>query len=363
MTITSEHVSTKTESDAARPSPSGPALLPRETFHNRSMELPDELIRGTSDVHVHSGPWLQSCPGRLDPFQIAEQAKAAGMKSLVFYDHTLGISSGTAQLTSRQVPGIKIYGGIILTSVLGGLNPRAVKTALHYGSGAKFVHFGAHCTHYMVTHEGSYVDGNPVRFVDQYPKFARDELPRSIRIPLDGPIPEELEEILTLIAERPDVHLNTGHLSVDEAIRLVDLAISFGIKKIVVAHPCRARMTTDQQKTLAQKGVLLEGAVSDWMFHRGLRRTNYYVERELADEIAGIASTPELSSGVVPWAKQIRDIGIEHFVLGTDYGIRSGPTPVEGMRTLISTLLDLEFTSEEIHTMTKSNAEGLLDLD
>ncbi|MGW9414660.1 DUF6282 family protein [Arthrobacter cupressi] len=340
-----------------------PAELPRETFAERSMELPDELIRGTSDLHIHSGPWLKSCPGRLDPFQIAEQAKAAGMKSLVFYDHTLGISTGTAQLTKYQVPGIEIFGGIILTSVLGGMNPRAVKTALHYGAGARFVHFGAHCTHHMVSHEGSFVDGKPVRFVDQYPKFAKDELPRAIRIPVEGPVSDDLGEILELIAERPEVHLNTGHVSVDEAFRLVDLAVEFGIRKIVVAHPCRARMTVAQQKALVEKGAFLEGAVSDWMFHRGLRRTNYYVEPELADEIAGIASTPELSGGVVPWAKQIREIGLEHFVLGTDYGIRSGPTPLEGQRTLISTLLDLEFTPEEIHLLVKTNAERLLDID
>src|SRR4051812_19039572 len=48
-----------------------------ETFRNRSYELPDELVRGTIDTHIHSGPWLKSCPGRLDPIQIAEQAKAA----------------------------------------------------------------------------------------------------------------------------------------------------------------------------------------------------------------------------------------------------------------------------------------------
>ncbi|MFB7191999.1 DUF6282 family protein [Streptomyces sp. NPDC056240] len=333
-----------------------------ETSDDRSMELPDELLRGTSDVHVHSGPWLKSCPGRLDPFQIAEQAKAAGMKSLVYYDHTMGISNGTSMLVSRQVPGIQIFGGIIMTSVLGGLNPRAVKTALHYGAGAKFVHFGAHCTHFMASHEGSYVDGKPVPFKDQYPKFAEQELSRSIRIPLDGPVPDALAEILGLIAERPDVHLNTGHLSVEEAFRLVDLAIDAGIRKIVVAHPCRGRMTIEQQKQLAAKGVLLEGAVSDWMFHRGLPRTNYYVEREWADEIAGIANAPEFS-GIMPWARQIREIGIEHFILGTDYGIRSGPTPVEGMRTLISSLLDLEFKPEEIATMIKGNPGSLLDLE
>ncbi|WP_445529967.1 DUF6282 family protein [Streptomyces cyslabdanicus] len=333
-----------------------------ETFDERSMDLPDELIRGTSDVHVHSGPWLKSCPGRLDPFAIAEQAKAAGMKSLVFLDHTLGISNGTSMLVKRQVPGIEIFGGIIMTSVLGGLNPRAVKTALHYGAGAKFVHFGAHCTHFMASHEGSYVDGKPVPFKDQYPKFAEEELSRSIRIPLEGPAPDDLAEILGLIAERPDVHLNTGHVSVEEAFRLVELAQEAGIRKIVVAHPCRGRMSTEQQKQLAAKGVMLEGAVSDWMFHRGLPRTNYYVEREWADEIAGIANAPEFS-GIMPWARQIREVGIEHFILGTDYGIRSGPTPVEGMRTLISSLLDLEFKPDEINTMIKDNPAQLLDLE
>lgn len=133
--------------------------LPRETFYSRSMSLPDELMVGTTDIHVHSGPWLKSCPGRLTPFQIAEQAKAAGMKALVLYDHTLGVSNGTSQLVNWQVPGIEIFGGIILTSNFGGLNPRAVKTALYYGAGARFVHFGAHCTHYMASHEGSFIDG------------------------------------------------------------------------------------------------------------------------------------------------------------------------------------------------------------
>lgn len=336
--------------------------LPRETFYNRSMDLPDELIRGTTDIHIHGGPWLKSCPGRLDPFQIAEQAKAAGMKAVVFYDHTLGVSCGTAQLVSRQVPGIDVFGGIILTSNLGGLNPRAVKTALYYGAGAKFVHFGAHCTHYMASHEGAFIDGKPVRFKDHYPKFAKEELSRAIRIPLEDPISEELAEILQMIADHPHVHLNTGHVSAEEVIRLVDLAVQFGVKKIVVAHPCRARLTTQQQKDLVKKGALLEGCVSDWMFHRGLPRTNYYVEREWADEIAGIASSPDAFSGIVPWAKQIREIGLEHFVVGTDYGIRSGPAPIEGMRTLISSLLDLEFTPEEIHTLVKTNPQRLLDL-
>ncbi len=336
--------------------------LPRETFNNRSMDIQDELLRGTTDIHIHSGPWLKSCPGRMDPIQLAESARAAGMRSVVYYDHTLGVSSGTAQIVNRHVPGIEVYGGIILTTNLGGLNPRAVKTALYYGDGARFVHFGCHCTHFMVSHEGSYVDGKPVRFVDQYPKFAKDELSKSVRIPLEDPIPDELAEILQLIADHPHVHLNTGHVSAEETIRLVDLALQFGIKKIVIAHPARPRLTLDQQKELVKKGALLEACVSDWMFQKGLPRSNYYVEAELRDQIAGIASAPTVYNGIVPWANMMREIGLEHFVVGTDYGIRSVPTPAEGMRTMISALLDLEFTYEEITTLLKTNNEKLLDI-
>ena len=107
--------------------------------------------------------------------------------------------------------------------------------------------------------------------------------------------------------------------------------------------------------------MFLEGAVSDWLFHRGLPRTNYYVEREYADEIAGIANAPQFA-GVVPWATQMREIGLENFVLGTDYGIRSSPAPLEGMRLLISTLLDLEFSNDEIELLVKRNPARLLRL-
>jgi hypothetical protein len=327
----------------------------------RTMELPDELLVGTIDTHIHSGPWLTSCPGRVDPFQIAEQAKSAGMAGVVFYDHTLGNSCGTAWLARRAVPDIDIFGGIILTSAQGGMNPRAVKTALYYGTGAKFVHFGAHCTYHMASREGAMVDGQPVPFKDLYPRFAEEELSRAIRIPLSEPISPELEEILVLIADHPDVYLNTGHVSPEEVMRLADLAERFGIRKMLVAHPARALLSLDQQKNLASRGVFLEGACSDWMFHRGLPRSNYYIEREYADEIAGIANAPRFA-GVVPWARQLREIGLDQIVLATDYGIGSAPAPVEGMRLLISTLLDLEFEASEIALMTKRNPARLLGL-
>ncbi|AJE48821.1 DUF6282 family protein [Celeribacter indicus] len=335
--------------------------IENETPDCRSYDLPDRLLHGAIDTHIHSGPWLRSCPGRMDPFQLAVAAREAGQRAVVFYDHTFGNSAGTAWMVSRQVDGIEVYGGLILTTCLGGMNPRAVKTALHYGAGAKFIHFGAHCTYYMASHEGRMINGAPVPFKDLYPKFAQEELSRAIRIPLEDPISPELDEILDLIAERPDVYLVTGHLSGPEAIRLCRLARDRGIARILVSHPARARLSLAEQKQLAAEGVFLEACCSDWLFHKGLRRTNYYVEPEWADEIAGIASEPAFD-GFVGWAKQIREIGVEHFVVGTDYGIRSAPAPVEGMRLLASSLLDLGFPVQDIRRLIRDNPERLLGL-
>ena len=328
-----------------------------ESFYDRSMELPDELLRGAIDSHIHAGPVLVSNPGRFDPFQVAEQAKAAGMRAIVFYD-VFGTSGGTAWLVSRRVSGIDVFGGMILSSCQGGLNPRAVKTALYYGSGVKFVSLGAHCTYFKATTEARLVDGKLIPIKDRYPKFAKEEVSRAIKIPLKDPLPPELEEILKLIADHPDVYLNTGHVSGEEVIRLLDLADRFGIKKVLVAHPARLQLTLEQQKEAAGRGAYMEGALVDWLYP-SVPRTHYYVEREYMDETCLLKGRMTASA----WANQIKAIGPEHFVLATDYGIRAASTPLEGMRTLITTLLDLEFSVGEIQTMIATNPARLLDLD
>ena len=78
-----------------------------------------------------------------------------------------------------------------------------------------------------------------------YPKFRKEELDRCIRIPVDEEPGPELDEILSLIAEHPHVYLNTGHVSVDEALRLIDLAAliegSIWIRDKGMAEPLAVR--------------------------------------------------------------------------------------------------------------------------
>jgi len=124
----------------------------------RSLELSRELLKGAVDIHVHAGPHIFSSPRRVDPLEAATQAMEAGMCAIVYMD-VFQMSNGITWLVNRILPGFKTYGGLILNTVYGGMNPRAVKTAIHYGDGAKYISFGAHSTHYQASREGRILDG------------------------------------------------------------------------------------------------------------------------------------------------------------------------------------------------------------
>lgn len=334
--------------------------LPSETFYDRSMTLPDELLVGATDIHVHAGPHLRSSPRRADPVEVATAAAAAGMRAIVLMD-VFKESAGIAWMVRRLNPGVDVFGGIILNTVYGGLNPRAVKTALNYGTGAKFVSFGAHSTRYLAEREGRVVDGveRPFHAID--PTFRDQELGRSIDIPLDGPLSSDLDEILDLIAERPDVFMNTGHVSGPEAIRLVELAKARGIERVLVAHVARRQLSLDQQRGLAEQGAMLEATFSDYVYPSGVPRTHYYVERDYRPEV--VIDDRARRESLLDLKHAIAEVGVEHFIVASDYGIRATPSPVEGMRQFIACLLDMDVSSDDIVRLVARNPARLLGID
>jgi hypothetical protein len=329
-----------------------------ETFYTRSMELPDELLVGAIDSHVHAGPVLRSNPGHQDPFEVAIEAREAGMRAIVYYD-VFGWASGTAWMVNRHVPGIKTFGGYLMNSCHGGLNPRSVRTALYMEDGCRFISFGSHCTFHSASRESTIINGELVPFKDAYPEFAKEELSRAVRIPTEGPIPDELAEILQMVGDHPDVYLNTGHVSGPEVMRILDLAEEFKIQKVLIAHPARQQLSIEQQKDAAKRGFFLEGCLVDWLYPHA-PRTHYYVEKKYMDRSGEL---PRPRRTAAQWMADIREVGPEYFVLGTDYGIRAASSPVQGMRTMITTLLDYEFTPAEIRTMTADNPARLIGLD
>ena len=325
----------------------------------RTMALSTELLRGAIDIHVHAGPHIFSSPRRVDPFEAAIEARDAGMRAIVYMD-VFEMSNGTSWLVNRQVDDFQTFGGLILNTVYGGMNPRAVKTALHYGDGAKFISFGAHSTYYQASREGHMVDGRFVSLAERFPAFEEEELRRCIAIPTEGKVGKELDEILALIAERPYVFLNTGHVSVPEARRLVDLAHEYGIEKVLVASSVTKIADLDDLRHMADAGALIEYTLAAYTHTTPIPKTHYYVEREYISIDEGMDDAP--SGGVRLVAEQIDALGAEHCILSSDFGVYTLPTPVEGMRSFIACMLDLGLDRDAIERLVRTNPARLLGL-
>ena len=315
-------------------------------------------MKGSIDIHIHAGPHLKSSPRSVTPIQAAIQARDAGMQAIVFMD-VFEMSNGTSQLVNEAVPDFKTYGGMNLNTVYGGMNPRAVKTSLYYGDGAKYVAFGTHSTHWMTSREGHYIDGEFKEFWKTDPKFKEEELGRSIKIPVDEAPTPELDEILRLIAAHPDVYMITGHVSAPEALRLTELGVEYGIKKMVVSSTVFKIATMDQLQQMTDNGAYIEYTLAAYGHSSGTRKTDYYVEIEYASDPIP-SKLPKTSIKTV--AHQTQELGADQCIMATDYGVYTMAPPVEGFREFIALMLDLGVSEDDIKKMIKSNPEKLLGL-
>src|SRR5258705_6031132 len=77
---------------------------------------------GVIDMHVHSHPDVF---GRnMDDIDVAQLAKAKGMRGILLKNHVSETASRAA-LVMKVVPGIEVFGGIVLNKAGGGINPAA----------------------------------------------------------------------------------------------------------------------------------------------------------------------------------------------------------------------------------------------
>lgn len=290
----------------------------------------DELLRGAIDLHQHAAPSLFERV--TDDFGLAAEARLRGMRGVLIKAHEQD-TTGRAFLVRKQVPGVEVFGGIVLNWVAGGLNPYAVEASIKLG--ARMVWMPTlsaqhHIDFFGGSHFGrSMVTRTPLR-------AAR----RGIRILNEhGELTAETREILGLIAEA-DICLSTGHLSPQEITLLVREARKVGVKKILVTHPDLnlSGLSTEDQKALAAEGAFLE-----------------------KDLIAMMPAWQSISLEAT--AKSIREAGPKHCVLGTDFGQLHHPAPAEGLRIFIQMLLERGITAEEITTMVATNPARLLGLD
>jgi Family of unknown function (DUF6282) len=287
-----------------------------------------KLLVDAIDMHAHTHPALFNRP--IDDSDLASHAMDYGMRGFVLKDHDSS-TTGRAYHVGKTHPHVDAFGAVVLNRSVGGLNPHVVQSALHYGASVVWMPSN-HSKHHA-------------EFFDtpDYPQLGR----RQKQLPGDGVtvfderghLKPEVGTICELIAEA-DACLATGHLSIDEIRALQDEATKRGVTKFVVTHANWAltKLDLETQKELIAKGAYLE-----------------YVAVSCVSPIFYEQSPDELAS----W---IEEIGGERLIFSSDLGQASAAPHPEGMRMLLTSLLDVGADYDQLELMTKANPAHLLGL-
>lgn len=292
-------------------------------------------LTGAIDLHVHAAPSL--FPRLANDIQVATHALSLGLGGLVLKSHHESTVS-RAYATQNALDGqIRVFGGIVLNTYVGGINPEAVETALKLGG--KIV--------WMPTIESAWhckAHGGRGAFDVQKPPTGfsiRDDQEVGGICILDeaGNLISPLKDVLALIKEY-GVSLSTGHLCADEIFALVKAARAMGIDRIQITHP----FFKVPSLTLAQTKELVElGAYAEFAYCTVSPMWDY--------------------SSIKAVSAAIKELGPEHCVLVSDGGQRHNPMPAECLRVFGQCLYESGLSKEQIRTMIVTNPAYLMGVD
>jgi hypothetical protein len=289
-----------------------------------------KLMEGAYDVHMHATPGLSR--RRKTILQIAEEAKEYGMRGVVYKDHHFS-TAPQASIVNEVIPEVKVIGGVTLNGSVGGVNPAVVEST--FKAGGKVVWMFSLDSAWMVKLMLSPGFGS----IENYRRLGvRPELGGySVFRPGTEELTDEAREIVALCKQYGGV-LETSHLSVEEGTAMIAEGKKQGLTRMVVTHANQSvtPYAVELQKSLVRQGAFIMYCMANYMSKPG-------EAGQPVKELTGL----------------IRQVGSENVVLGTDFGLHFWPSAVEGMRMMISCLLEDGLTEEEIAVMVKINPERL----
>lgn len=276
------------------------------------MSETENLLHGVIDIHIHTNPDIRT--RRLSDLQLAAEARRVGARAIVIKSH-LVTTMDRASIAREAVPGIDVFGGIVLNAQVGGLNAVAVDTAIKMG--AKLVWL-------------------PTSFSSN--ERRRQGKSDGVETVADGQVVPALIPILKLLAQS-DIALATGHLTPAETLIVVEEARKQGVAKIVVNHPewATVDMSIDDQKRLAQFDV--------------------YFERCYARNVGG-----KYEKNFERNLRAMEALGFESTIVATDGGQVENPLWSDALAEYIGYLLQAGVPKSTVDLMTRHNPAKVLGL-
>ena len=283
---------------------------------------------GVLDLHVHSHPDVF---GRnMDDIDVAQLAKSRGMRGIVLKNH-ISETASRAALVMKVVPGIEVFGGIVLNSAVGGVNPSAVEWVHRmYGGRGKVV--------WLPTFES-----------DKHVKTFSGPNAKGLTVAPNGQVSPEMEAILKIIA-RENLVLATGHVHPEEIIAVVRKGHELGVRNMLITHG----LTNVPGLTMAQaKEVVDMGAMIEICFLQFLAGPN--------------APLPFLTHWTQINAKHVaqaaKELGAKSIVVSSDLGQSSNMTHPDGIEAAFAAIKKEGVADADIDLMLRKNPARLLGLD
>lgn len=276
------------------------------------------IMDGAIDIHCHSGPEAYAARSATE-LEMSLRACEAGLAAVVFKCHSTP-SARSARLVQDVVNQwakehgkrkTDIFGGVVLNYAVGGLNPEAVVVNARL--------------------DGKYVW---LPTLDSVPDRAWAELPGGVVLfDENGGVVEPLKQIFDLISQTEMV-LGLCHQKGKEQLVLLEEARRAGVRRIELVHPTYSifKMSIEEMKSAVEQGAYLG--------------------------IYSFSLNPGFDADLV--LRVIKEIGPEHLVMGSDCGMFTGDSPVDGMRRLITWMLHSGVPDKTVERIAKINAKELL---
>jgi len=282
---------------------------------------------GVIDMHVHSHPDVF---GRnMDDIDVANLAKAKGMRGIVIKNHVSETASRAA-LVMKVVPGIEVFGGIVLNKAVGGVNPDAVEW-MHrvYGSRGKIV--------WLPTFEA-----------DRHVKVLSKPDARGLVVAPGGQVTPEMEAILKIIA-RENLVLATGHVHPEEIIAVVRRGRELGVKNMLITHGFTnvPGLTMGQAKQVADMGAIIE--VCFLQFLAGPNAPLAFLTHWTQVNAKNVATA-------------VKEIGAKSLIISSDLGQSANMTHPDGIEAAIAAMKKENISDADIDLMMRKNPARLLGL-
>lgn len=291
----------------------------------------DALLVGAIDPHVHTGPSIAA--RALDHLDYAQQASKAGFAAIVTKDHDYaGVM--TAALISKHHPELKtkIYSGIALNNVVGGLNPYAVEHTAAMGGKIVWLPTLTAENHFRWEKTANWVhpaSTSKIRPASPVPVLNPD---KSVR--------DDMKEILDIVAKN-NMTLASGHLHVSETWIIFDEAKKRGVTRLIFTHP----------------EDIVDASLNDV---KGIAGMGAYVEHSLCMFLEGCKFK---SCEAEDLKKHIDAAGVDRTIMCSDLGQVGTFDPIDGIRRGIKLCIDFGYSDADIRKMVSTNTAHVLGIE